>query len=44
MLENELTTFLQKELNKEVKDAGDQEIYYALLAYTKEHLGRIPDR
>ena len=34
----DLATFLQKELNKEVKDAGDQEIYYALLAYTKERL------
>ena len=43
MLENELTTFLQKELNKEVKDAGDQEIYYALLAYTKERLKETPD-
>ena len=39
----DLATFLQKELNKEVKDASDQEIYYALLAYTKERLKGTPD-
>lgn len=43
MLENELTTFLQKELNKELKEASDREIYYALLAYTKERLRGTPD-
>ena len=43
MLENELTTFLQKELNKELMDASDREIYYALLAYTKERLRGTPD-
>ncbi len=43
MLENDLATFLQKELNKAVKDASNQEIYYALLAYTKERLKGTKD-
>ena len=39
----DLATFLQNELKKDVKDAGDREIYYALLAYTKERLKETPD-
>ena len=40
---HDLATFLQNELKKDVKDAGVREIYYALLAYTKERLKETPD-
>ena len=42
MLENELTALVQTKLNKEMKDASDRELYYVLLAYTKERLKETP--
>lgn len=42
MLENELTALVQTKLNKEMKDASDKELYYVLLAYTKERLKETP--
>ncbi len=43
MIENELTALIQTKFGKSLQDAGDQELYYALLAYTKEKLKETPD-
>lgn len=43
MRENELTALIQTKFGKSLQDAGDQELYYALLAYTKEKLKETPD-
>ena len=43
MIENELTALIQTKFVKSLQDAGDQELYYALLAYTKEKLKETPD-
>ena len=43
MIENELTALIQTKFGKSLQDASDQELYYALLAYTKEKLKETPD-
>lgn len=43
MIENELTALIQTKFGKSLQDASDQELYYALLAYTKEKLKEMPD-
>ncbi len=43
MIENELTALIQTKFGKSLQDASDQQLYYALLAYTKEKLKETPD-
>lgn len=42
MIENELTTLIQTKFGKSLQDASDRELYYGLLAFTKERLKETP--
>lgn len=43
MVGNELTALIQTRFGKSLQDASDQELYYGLLAYTKDKLRETPD-